>query len=153
MFPERKVAEDAVRRPVGNALRSPRGAFLMVGLALLVVLSAGACGRSQSAVTETKDDYRITFATNPAAPGQGEGTVVVSIKDKQGQPVDGAQVSIEANMSHAGMTPVSASSASSTGGQYRLPINWTMGGSWYVDVKMTLQNGEVLRRRFPVDVK
>ena len=36
---------------------------------------------------------------------------------------------------------------------YRLPLNWTMGGAWYVDVKITLRDGTVVRRRFPVDVK
>jgi YtkA-like len=153
MYWERKVAPGAVPRPTCNALRSPRRAFCMAGLAFLLLLLVAGCGRSQSAVTETKDDYQVTFATDPAPPDQGAGTVIVTIKDKQGRGVDAAQVSIEANMSHAGMKPESADATSGANGEYRLPLNWSMGGAWYVDVKITLRNGEVLRRRFPVDVK
>lgn len=153
MLWEREVASGAVPRPTSSALRSARRAFFVAGLAVVLLLIAAGCGRSQSAVTETKDDYRVTFATQPAPPDRGDGMVIVTVNDKQGQPVDGARVSVEANMSHAGMMPVLVDSASSQGGAYHMPIKWTMGGSWYVDVKVTLPSGEVVRRRFPVDVK
>lgn len=124
----------------------------MGALALLLVL-AGGCGRSQAAVTETQDDYQVTLATDPVPPVQDAGTVIVVIKDKQGQGVDAARVSIEANMSHAGMTPERAEATGGANGEYRLPLRWTMGGAWYVDVKITLRDGAEVRRRFPVDVK
>jgi hypothetical protein len=149
----RKVVQGSVPRPPDDALRSPRGAFFFAGLLILLLVAVGGCGRSQSAVTETKDDYQVTFATDPAPPDQGAGTVVVIIKDKQGHPVDAVSVSIEANMSHAGMIPESAAATDGANGEYRLPLNWSMGGAWYVDVKITLRNGEVVRRRFPVDVR
>lgn len=153
MHRERKVAQGAVTRLTCNALRSPRRAFLLVALlALLMVLVVG-CGRSQSAATQTEDDYQVSFTTDPTPPNQGAGTVIVTIRDKQGQGVEAAGVAIEANMNHAGMVPENAETATGAGGEYRLPLNWTMGGAWYVDVKITLQNGEVVRRRFPVDVK
>ena len=153
MYWERTVAPGAPPRPTGNALRSPRRAFCLLAPLVLLLLLAAGCGRSQSAVTETKDDYQVSFATDPAPPDQGAGSVIVKIKDKQGQGVDAARVSIEANMSHAGMTPEKADATIGAGGEYRLPLNWTMGGAWYVDVKITLRNGEVIRRQFPVDVK
>jgi hypothetical protein len=158
MFWERRVAPGAaaggVNRPSSNALRSPRRAFLLAGLLILLVVMLGGCGRSQSAANiETKDDYQVTFATEPAAPSMGDGTVVITVKDKAGQPVDGARVSIEANMNHAGMTPEHADATTSEAGVYRLPLTWTMGGAWYVDAKITLHDGSVIRRRFPVDVK
>ena len=59
---------------------------------------------------------------------------------------------IEANMSHAGMMPVMADSAAGKDGVYRVPLNWTMGGDWYVDVKFTLPDGQTITRRFPVHV-
>jgi hypothetical protein len=153
MFWDRKVAPGALPRPTCNALCSPRRAFCIASLAFLLLLLAAGCGRSQSAVTETKDDYQVTFTTEPAPPNQGAGAVIVTIKDKQGQGIDAERVSIEANMSHAGMMPESADATSGASGAYRLPLNWSMGGSWYVDVKIALRNGEVVRRRFPVDVK
>jgi hypothetical protein len=154
MYWERKVAPGAVTMPHGNALRSPRRAFLLASVAILLMAVVSACGRSQSAAgVQTNDDYQVTFATEPAAPSQGDGVVVIGIKDKTGQPVDGARVAIEANMNHAGMTPEYANASTSEGGMYRLPLKWTMGGAWYVDAKITLPNGEVIGRRFPIDVK
>lgn len=151
---ERKVAPGALNRPPSNALRSPRRAFLLAGVLALLLVAVAGCGRSQSAsAVETKDDYQVTFATEPAAPLMGDGLVVITVKDKAGQPVDGARVWIEANMNHAGMTPENAETATSAVGVYRLPLKWTMGGAWYVDAKITLRDGTEIRRRFPVDVK
>lgn len=159
MHQERTTAPGALSWPARNAvLRSPRWASprrvscLAVWLALCLVLVVG-CGRSQSAVTETQDDYQVVFATDPTPANQGEGTVLITIKDRQGQAVNAARVTIEGNMNHAGMKPENAEVTVGANGEYRLPINWTMGGAWYVDVTITLQNGEVVRRRFPVDVK
>ncbi len=151
MFWERKVVPGAVPRPTCNALRRPARAFFLVALLGLGLVLAGACGRSQP--VETQDDYQVMFATDPAPPVQDAGAVIVVIKDKQGRGVDVARVSIEANMAHAGMKPEYADATIGANGEYRLPLNWTMGGSWYVDVKITLKNGELVRRRFPVDVK
>lgn len=154
MFWERKVAPGAVNQVPSSALRRPRRAFLLVCLLILLLIAATGCGRSQSAAAiETQDDYQVTFATEPAAPSQGAGVVMITVKDKAGQPVEGARVSIEANMNHAGMTPENAEASTGEGGLYRLPLTWTMGGAWYVDAKITLSDGQEIRRRFPVDVK
>jgi hypothetical protein len=154
MFWERKVAPGAVNQAPGNALRRMRRAFLLAGVLILLLAGMSGCGRSQSASSvETTDDYQVAFGTEPAAPSQGAGTVVITVKDKAGQPVDGAAVAIEANMNPAGMTPEYADAATSAGGVYRLPLTWTMGGAWYVDAQITLPDGEVIRRRFPLVVK
>jgi hypothetical protein len=150
---ERKVVPGAVPRLIRNALRRRRRAFVSAGLFVLLLVLLGGCGRSQSAQIETKDDYQVSLATEPAAPEQGAGMVIVTLKDKQGNPVDGVRISVEANMSHAGMKPEYADATTGANGVYRLPLKWTMGGAWYVDVKITLRSGDVLRRRFPVDVK
>ena len=56
-------------------------------------------------------------------------------------------------MTHAGMKPEYADATIGVNGEYHLPLNWSMGGGWYVDLKITLRSGEVIRRRFPVEVK
>ena len=127
-----------------------------MGVALLAVLSLllGGCGRAQQAAGyQTNDTYQVSFATKPTPPVIGDGQVTVTVLDAQGKPVDGARVALEANMNHAGMTPEYADIMSGTNGVYTGPLKWTMGGEWYVDAKITLPGGEVLRRRFPVDVK
>ncbi len=140
------------RKPSRNALRVLCRAFLLVGLALVGAM-AGGCGRAQHAAPETNDGFTVTFATEPAAPAVGDGTLVVTLTDASGHPVDGAQLAVEANMSHAGMTPVNAVAAGSQDGIYRVPLAWTMSGDWFVDVNFTLSGGQAVARRFPVNVR
>lgn len=153
MFWECKVAPGAAIRSSRNALYIQSRAFLLTGSLLIVLGMLGGCGRNDSASQETQDTYQVRFATEPASPLTGDGTIIVTVKDESGLPVDGARLSIEANMNHAGMVPVYADATGSQSGVYRLPLTWTMGGAWYVDVKITTTGGQIIRRHFPVNVK
>ena len=133
-----------------TALRDRRGAVCLLCVALLLLLTG--CGRVQQANPAAPDSYVVTLAADPALPVVGDGAVSVTLRDAAGQPVDNAQLAIEANMSHAGMTPVMANSASGKDGVYRIPLTWTMAGDWYVDAKFTLPDGQRITRRFPVQV-
>jgi hypothetical protein len=137
-------------RPHQAALRDRRGAVCLLGVALLLLLAG--CGRAQQANPATPDSYAVTLTADPAPPVVGDGVVIVTLRDAAGQPVDNAQLAIEANMSHAGMTPVMANSAAGKDGVYRVPLTWTMAGDWVVDVKFTLPDGQKIIRRFPVQV-
>ena len=50
------------------------------------------------------------------------------------------------------MVPVSGSATAGQGGVYRVPLTWSMRGDWFVDVKFTLPDGQIIARRFPVSV-
>ncbi len=153
MFIEREDARGAVS-PRSHYIPHVRSsAFFLAVLLITGLVLLGGCGRSQSAAPQTQDNYQVTFATEPAQPLIGDGTVIVTVKDKAGQPVDGARLAIEANMNHAGMVPVNAEASGGQAGVYRVPLKWTMGGAWYVDVKITTAGGQTIERRFPVDVK
>ncbi len=136
-----------------NALRLPRKALLLSLILLLATLALVGCGRAERRSPETKDSFTVTFATDPAPPAIGPGAVILTLHDATGRPVDDARVTIEANMSHAGMVPVNAEATGGQDGIYRVPLRWTMGGDWYVDVRFTLPDGQVVGRRFPVVVK
>jgi hypothetical protein len=116
-------------------------------------LLLAACGRAQQANPTTRDSFAVTLATDPAPPVMGDAAVAVTLHDAAGQPVDGAQLAVEANMSHAGMVPVMGQANASRDGVYRVPLKWTMAGDWYVDVKFTLPDGQIVTRRFPVSVQ
>lgn len=121
-------------------------------MVLLLVLLAG-CGRMQQADTATQDSYAVTMVVEPSPPVVGSGTVVATLKDESGRPVDGARLEVEANMNHAGMVPVLANTGESRAGLYRVPLQWTMAGDWTVDLKFTLPDGSHVVRRYPVSVK
>jgi hypothetical protein len=132
--------------------RNPHRAWALVAACVVLCLAAG-CGRMQSADPTTHDNYQVTLAIEPSPAAVGPGTLVVALKDAAGQPIDGARLEVEANMSHAGMVPVLASTASSQAGVYRVPLQWTMAGDWFVDLKFTLPGGQQVVRRYPVGVK
>jgi hypothetical protein len=101
----------------------------------------------------TQDTYIVTVVIEPSPPALGPSALTVTLKDQAGGPVDGARLDVEANMSHAGMVPVLASTAESQAGLYRVPLLWTMSGDWTVDLKFTLPDGRRVVRRYPVGVR
>jgi ABC-type transport system substrate-binding protein len=127
-------------------------ACVLIGMMLLLSLLAG-CGRMQQADPTTQDTYAVTMVVEPSPPAVGPATITATLDDKAGQPVDGARLEVEANMSHAGMVPVLASTGESRAGIYRVPLQWTMAGDWYVDLKFTLPGGLQVARRYPISVK
>lgn len=70
----------------------------------------------------------------------GEGTVIVTVTDAEGQPISGASVSLIATMDHEGMVPVMGHATSEEDGEYMIPINWTMAGDWQVVVTVETED-------------
>jgi YtkA-like len=124
----------------------------LLGAVVLLVLLAG-CGRIQRTDSAPSDAYVVRMVTEPSPPAAGAGTVVATLTDPAGRPVDGARLEVEANMSHAGMVPVLASTTESRTGFYRVPLQWTMAGDWTLDLVFTLLDGSRVVRRYPVSVK
>ncbi|NJN97781.1 MAG: FixH family protein [Anaerolineales bacterium] len=127
--------------------RLPPSAFrLFVGLFVILLLLAG-CRRAGSAGSDVGVD--VTIAPNPPAIGQA--TVTVTLNDAEGQPVSGAQVELEGNMVHAGMTPTFSKPAEVAPGRYEAPLEFTMAGDWFILVKAILPDGRKVERQ--VDVR
>ena len=55
-------------------------------------------------------------------------------------------------MNHAGMIPVFAESDQAADGLFSLPFEWTMGGSWIVEARLTRPNGDVASQTFNVEI-
>lgn len=53
-------------------------------------------------------------------------------------------------MSHAGMKPVFGTGREVQPGIYEAPLEFTMGGDWYVIVSARLPDGRQVERQFPV---
>jgi hypothetical protein len=110
------------------------------------------CGRIQSQ-TQDSADLNIDLSVEPAQPAVGPAQLIVTVTDAAGQPIDDASLNIEGNMTHAGMVPVFAQASGGENGRYAVPFEWTMGGDWVVTVEITLQNGQIITREFPITVQ
>ena len=113
---------------------------------LLVVLLALGCHKSIQTPA-------ITFSHNviPNPPAAGAVTIELELTDKNGLPVSGARVELEGNMSHPGMSPVSATTTEIAPGKYRGTMQLAMAGDWIVLVNVTLSDGERLQHSFELN--
>lgn len=141
----------ALRRP--HTMRPPRRAICFAALLLLVALLPAACGRMQGSAPKAEDGYSVTMASEPAQPSVGPGMLTFTLRDPAGVPVEGVELKVIGNMSHAGMTPVEGAVQSSAGGAYRVSMNWTMSGDWFVDLSFRASDGKEVARRFPIRVQ
>jgi hypothetical protein len=118
---------------------------------ILLVTLTGCRESAQQQATNTTSG--ITIELKPGYSAQvGETTLTVILTDAQGAPVEGATVRIRGDMNHAGMVPVNAETGESSGGEYTVPFEWTMGGDWIVTVEATLADGTVVTRTFDTTI-
>lgn len=110
---------------------------------LLAVL--GAC----SAGTDDSDGVSAIFRLDPPAPVVGTAALEVRLVDAGGEPLGGADVEIEANMNHAGMTPTFADLVESDArsGLYVGDVELTMGGDWFLLMTARLADGQLIERK------
>jgi uncharacterized lipoprotein YajG len=114
---------------------------------LLVITMIGGCRQqNSSAIPDT--DFNVTLAVEPDSLMVGDATLVITVNDASGAPVNDAKIAVRGDMDHAGMTPVFAEIDSGTDGKYRVPFQWTMAGDWTVEVTVTLANGEKVVKAF-----
>lgn len=118
--------------------------------ALLLLVGAGACSRGDE--SEGSDDgLQVTLEVTPQPPAIGPAQLVITIEDDAGEPVSGASLELEGNMSHAGMQPVFVEASEDGPGRYVSEgFEFTMGGDWIITISGTLVDGSELRRTFDV---
>ena len=120
-----------------------RGTNRIIGLCLLCLLVAGCRDRPSVGVT-------LSHEIAPQPPRVGVVTITLRVMDASGQPLRGARVKLEGNMSHAGMTPVLADAAEVEPGRYRANIELSMAGDWVVLVHLTLPDGAKVERQLEI---
>lgn len=74
-------------------------------------------------------------------------TIELKVRQPDGQPVSSARVQLEGNMTHPGMSPVSAEAKEIAPGNYRGDLELTMAGDWVVLVNITLASGQRVQRQ------
>jgi hypothetical protein len=124
-----------------------------LGVLCSIALVAGGCSRQSSQPTSTPDPGVQIEVENLNEPQRtGDVTLIVTVRDALGGPVDGAKVGVRGDMSHAGMMPSLGSVDGGHDGRYDVPFTWTMGGDWILEVTATLPDGSTTTRRFNLTV-
>ena len=95
-------------------------------------------------------DVSVAHEVSPDPPRVGPATVTLRVSDAAGRPLSGARVSLEGNMSHAGMRPVFGEATETEPGRYQSRLEFTMGGDWVVSVRLALPDGRRIERQFDV---
>jgi hypothetical protein len=80
----------------------------------------------------------------------GPAILNVKLHDVAGEPLPGARVNLEADMSHPGMAPVFGDAKQVAPGQYQGSLEFRMPGDWVVLFHVTLRDGRKLERQVSV---
>jgi hypothetical protein len=92
----------------------------------------------------------LVWNIEPDPPRVSMSTITLMFTDSTGQPLTGAEIELEANMTHPGMQPVFAVAEETKPGEYSASIEFKMVGDWYILVESTLADGRVVQRRVDV---
>ena len=119
--------------------------WLVVSLAgaLVLVACSGSDSLKSSAATE---GLLVTLQTQPAQPRLGQTELIVEVKDVDGRAVDGATVTLKADMIGHSMGDLSGQATGQSNGRYTARANLSMAGEWQVDVQVKTVDKDVQRR-------
>jgi YtkA-like len=81
----------------------------------------------------------------------GPAALVLRLTDAAGKPVSGAHITLEADMSHAGMAPIFEEATETEPGQHQAHLKFAMAGDWVILLHVRLPSGQTLDRRFDVN--
>jgi hypothetical protein len=96
------------------------------------------------------DGISIKTSITPRPVRSGTETISIQLTSASQQPIAGAHVQVEGDMDHPGMAPVFADAVESSPGNYKAPLNFTMGGDWVVLFHITLSDGRKVEQQMDV---
>jgi hypothetical protein len=126
----------------------------VAALVLIVAFAVGCrpeSGGSAGAATTAADARSVVVRPIESPARVGDALVEVEVR-LDGAPVEGAQVRVVGDMTHAGMVPVLADAEHVGDGVYRtVAFAFTMSGDWMLTAEVTFpdgsrRNGEALVR-------
>jgi hypothetical protein len=100
--------------------------------------------------TESSATVTIQHEISPQPARVGAATVVLKVADAAGKPVAGAHIAMEADMTHAGMSPQFAGAKETGSGRYDGQLQFPMAGDWVILLHVTLPGGRKLEQQFDV---
>lgn len=129
-----------------------RAVLLVLSLTALLASCRPPDAGSSARDAATSDSVAITIEL-PPEPAVGPSTVTVRV-DRDGAPVEGADVEITGDMTHAGMVPVIRAAGEAAPGVYRADdVVFDMAGDWIVTADVTLPDGSTARQEAATTVR
>lgn len=120
----------------------PCRVLIVLGCALLMF------GCSQRGTTPALVTIEHEISPQPARVGVA--TITFKLADALGSPITRAKVAVEADMSHAGMSPVFADALEDQPGRYQARVKFEMAGDWILLLHVTLASGQTLERQIGI---
>ena len=96
-------------------------------------------------------DFNLTHEVSPQPPHVGQTTITLGLTDHSDKPITGARITVEGNMSHAGMAPAVAAATEVEPGLYRAIIELSMAGDWVVIAHCVLPDGRRINQQFKIN--
>jgi hypothetical protein len=119
---------------------------LLAVAALFLTLVVTACNKP----TESSPVVSIEHEITPQPVHVGLATLNLRLADAGRRPLTGATITLEGNMSHAGMSPIFAQARETEPGRYQAILDLTMAGDWSILTHITLAGGQKLERQLDV---
>lgn len=126
--------------------------LVLLTIAATAVFVLAACGGTGGEESSATQGLQVTLQTDPAQPQLGPVELIVDVKDEAGQAVDGATVTLKADMIGHSMGDLSGQASGQTNGRYAIGANLSMAGEWQIDVQVETAKEEV-QRSFKIMVR
>jgi YtkA-like len=104
-----------------------------------------------SRLPDSASAVAIEHEFSPEPPRIGPVVVTLRLADSAAKAITGAHITVEADMSHAGMSPVFGEAKEIEPGRYQANLTLEMAGDWVILLHVVLPGGEKLERQ--IDVK
>jgi hypothetical protein len=118
----------------------------LIALACLVTVACTGCSKS----TDRSPSILLDHDISPQPARVGPATVTIRLSDVTRNPIAAAQIAIEGEMSHPGMSPVFGQARELEAGRYQGQIDFAMAGDWILLFHITLSDGRKLDRQVSV---
>jgi len=119
---------------------------VLIGFVCSSTLLIASCSRG----VESPAPVEIEHEISPAPARVGPVTITFKLADANGKLITGARIAIEADMSHAGMSPVFAEAKEEAAGRYEAHLKFQMAGDWVILLHVTLPGGKKLEQQIDV---
>lgn len=138
-------------RPSCRLLRPIQTLWVPLLVLPLLVSFVSSCTRRGPPQDEALE-LSVSLAVSPSPASTGASVVVVTLLDGSRAPVQGADLRLHGDMTHAGMVPLDVALQEQAPGTYLASLDLSMAGDWVLAVRGDLSDGRKLVREFPLSV-